>query len=175
MIIIPKKRWVLGTLNTPFRMGTIKRPKPPNVRLTVDDETGNWLVLNGYAEIVDQELPTDSITDEENPEEAIESSTETESILTPSEPTTNEAIEVEAIVDLITLEEWQISTLEFLNSSDSATILNSLKGIGPRKVEELIKVKPLTWEKVSSTLNERQMQTLEVWANGNSIPSSSGS
>ena len=154
--LYPTDRWQQPQLIVPG-LGVVRHPRQGN--LMVDDAVAEFLIEQGFATLDPASPPVVPAPAVSSPAPAppppppIDPPDKTED---PDDSDKTESVE---------LEEWQTLALDFLNSVEAAnTVADSIKGIGPKKSEELFSARPIVdWKVVDRILSNFQMNALKTF------------
>lgn len=164
VLVQPTGSWGRGQVVVVEGYKTLRRPVH-NTSLAVPVWVANYLLTHG--KIAPFATPSaESAPVVETPVEAVP-----EAVEAPVEAIAEEVVEptVEAIAEEEALEPWQAKFLKFVQENEVPAIKEQFKGkgvvIGERVIEKLKVLSPLTWPDVEKTLNPKQRESAQTFAN----------
>lgn len=144
--LVATPSWTQLNLAVPL-VGLIRHPR--DQVLDVAQEGADWLIENGYAELVEPDLESEK---QESPPPPTGESGESDTGDDANDShDQGESDDQKALNELV---------LEFCNESPLDDLI-AVKGITPTVAKSLFEARPLTWEKLDSLVTDRQLTSLQ--------------
>lgn len=164
LFVVPLRRWINQTIRTPWD-GPITRNG--NLPLLVPGRAAKWLIDRCFAELyvegAEQSAPVAPLGSPEVLQPVDESAILNHPTIEDIKAPGGEELLPEQ--NLSPPESWQSTCIQRLDGM-SADEISQIRGISAPMAELIFNSKPLNWEKLSSTINERQSKSLQAWIEG---------